>query len=151
MNTNTRFSVAVQMLTLIAFKRDGYVNSDLLALSVNTNPVVVRRLVGQLKKAGLVTVRAGVGGTGLSRPAGEISLRDVYLAVKQESKSKLVNLHPNPNAKCFVGRSIHAALAEPLSRAEQEFQDSLAKTSIADIKAFIRARKPVAGAAVYLA
>lgn len=144
MNINTRFAVAVHMLTLIAFKSDGLVSSELLAASVNTNPVVVRRLVGQLKKAGLVAVRAGVGGTSLARPAEKISLRDVYLAVKQASKTKLVNLHPNPSAECFVGRSIHDALAEPLARAEQEFQNSLAETSVADIRAFIRSRKPVA-------
>lgn len=142
MNINTRFAVAVHMLTLIAFKKDGHVSSELMARSVNTNPVVVRRLVGRLKKAGLVAVRAGAGGTCLCRPAEEISLRDVYLALKAESKSKLVNLHPSPNPECFVGRSIHDALAEPLAQAEREFQSSLAATSIADIRAFIRARKP---------
>ena len=54
MNINTRFSVGVHILTLLACKPNRGITSEMLARSVNTNSVVIRRLTGQLKKAGLV-------------------------------------------------------------------------------------------------
>lgn len=68
MNNDTRLAVAIHILALLSFAGSEYRSSDLLARSVNTNPVVVRRLTGRLKKAGIVDVRRGQGGTALARP-----------------------------------------------------------------------------------
>ena len=82
MQISSRFSVGVHVLTLLASNPAGeLLTSDRLANSVNTNPVVIRRILGQLKKAGLVEVRAAAGGTYLRRDPATITLLDVYRAV----------------------------------------------------------------------
>ena len=51
MAANSQFAVAVHILTLLARKSDEHVKSSCIADSVNTNPVVIRRLMGQLGQA----------------------------------------------------------------------------------------------------
>lgn len=137
MNTNTRFAVAVHVLALLATNTRMANTSELMAHSVNTNAVVIRRLVGRLKKAGLVKVLPKAEGTVLARPAGEISLLDIYRAVNSGEKCSLINLHKNPNLHCPIGHCIHDALAAPLERARAAFGQSLASESLADIAAYI--------------
>lgn len=67
MNISTRFAVAIHILTLIDSNKDGKSTSEWIAGSVNTNPVVIRRLTGMLNKAGLVEVRPGVAGAKLTQ------------------------------------------------------------------------------------
>ena len=140
MNNDTRLAVSVHILALLSFTRQEYLTSELLARSVNTNAVVIRRLIGQLKKAGLVEVRPGVGGTTLSRLPEEITLLDVYQAVVTKPTACPFYLHQNPNAKCFIGRNIHDALEIPFAKVNQAMRDSLATTTIADIASFIGTR-----------
>jgi DNA-binding IscR family transcriptional regulator len=62
MKISSRFTVAVHILPLIAMEESTTCTSEWIAGSVNTNPVIIRRVVGKLKKAGLVNVRPGTGG-----------------------------------------------------------------------------------------
>jgi hypothetical protein len=62
MKISSRFSIAVHILSLLAISPSAHGTSEWIAGSVGTNPVIIRRVLGQLKKAGLVTVRAGIGG-----------------------------------------------------------------------------------------
>ena len=84
MQISSRFSVAVHVLSLLALpEQDGVLlTSERMAGSVNTNPVVIRRILGQLKKAGLVEVRPASGGTFLTRQPAAITLLEVYRAVE---------------------------------------------------------------------
>ena len=83
MQISSRFTIAVHVLICIEmFKNDCKVTSELLASSVNVNPVVIRRLLQQLKKAGIVEVMRGSGGASIKRPIEEITLLDVYRAVE---------------------------------------------------------------------
>ena len=142
MNINTKFAVSVHLLALLSFRRKTQIFSDLLAQSVNTNPVVIRRLISRLRKADLVETKVG-GGYELTRPAGEINLLDVYRAVTSK-EGGLLHMHANPNPACFVGRNIHDALEMPMVKANLAMQQSLKSTSIADIAAFIRDRENAA-------
>ena len=137
MNNDTRLAVAVHILALLSFMKEEYTTSDLLARSVNTNPVVVRRLLGQLKKAGLVDVRRGQGGAILKRRPEDISLLDVYKAVVPKPSACPFYLHQNPNSRCYIGRNIHQALEAPFTKINQAIQTSLAATTVADIAAYI--------------
>jgi Rrf2 family protein len=133
MQISSRFSVAVHVLTLLAVTPVGeLLTSDRMAGSVNTNPVVIRRILGQLKKAGLVEVRAAAGGTYLGRPAAEITLLDVYRAVEVVEAS-LFSIHDKPNPKCPVGRNIQAALDDTLRRAQAALEQQLAGVSVAQV------------------
>jgi Predicted transcriptional regulator len=128
---NTRFSVAVHATTLIAlnavkYGSDHATTSEIMATSINTNPVVIRRIIAMLKKAGLVDVKAGVGGAALKRAPKDITLLDIYNAVKNSEDDALFEVHQNPNPKCYVGAHILDAIASPLEDAQQAMEERLA-------------------------
>ena len=82
MQISSRFTIAIHVLVCIeTFKNDYKVTSEFLASSVNVNPVVIRRLLQQLKRAGIIHVNRGSGGTDIEKPLNEITLFDVYNAV----------------------------------------------------------------------
>ncbi len=138
MQISSRFSVAVHVLTLLATNPVGeLLTSDRMAGSVNTNPVVIRRILGQLKKAGLVEVRPAAGGTYLRRDPAAITLLDVYRAV-DVVEERLFSVHEKPNPNCVVGRSIQAALDGTLGRAQAALEQELAATTLAQVVAGVR-------------
>lgn len=142
MNADTRMAVSAHLLALLSFaNEEKQYPSEIMARSVNTNPVVVRRLIGVLKKAGLVAVGRGRSGTFLARPAAEITLLDVYRAIVPGDKRAPFPLHKEPSMRCFVGKNIHDALEMPLAKVRRAMEDGLAATTIADVAAFIRARE----------
>jgi DNA-binding IscR family transcriptional regulator len=106
--------------------------SEYIAGSVNTNPVVVRRILAMLAKAGLVDTQEGAGGgVRLARPAKDIELRSVFAAVDTED---LFAPHPqDPNPLCPVGGAIKAALEPTLDAAAEALLATLAETSVADL------------------
>lgn len=130
---STRFSIAVHILTLVAFCPNEC-TGDFIAGSVNTNPVIIRRIMGMLKKAGLVEVRPGVGGASLRRKPDEITLLDVYRAV-QATEEGLFGFHEAPNPQCPVGRNIEEALRSEMTEAQRALEERLARTSIGQLMA----------------
>lgn len=133
MAISSRFSVGIHILTLIAFNKDGVSSSDYLAASVNTNPALIRKITGMLKKAGLVEVRPGVAGTTLARKLSEITLLDVYQAVDVVQDNELFNVHPSPSPKCEVGRNIQETIVPILSSAQLALEKVLQYVTIEDI------------------
>ncbi len=140
MNNDTRLSVAIHILALLSFSGDEPQTSELLARSVNTNPVVVRRLLSKLKKAGLIDVQRGAGGSTLHREPESITLLDVHKAVVPNPKAAPFYLHQNPSCICFIGKNIHDALEAPFAKVNKAMQESLASTTIAEVAAFISTR-----------
>ena len=106
--------------------------SEQVAASVNTNPVIIRRSLGDLHRAGLVDVRRGAGaGWSLAREPGEITLLDVYEAVQREP---LFAMHrTEPNLGCPVGHGIRPALDQVYDKVNQALRSELTRTSIADV------------------
>lgn len=131
---STRFSIAVHILSLIAVSPNEC-TGDFLAGSVNTNPVVVRRIMGMLKQAGLVDVRPGVGGASLRKEPDRITLLDVYRAVNVIEDNQLFRVHEDPNPNCPVGRNIEAALQSELKEAQAAMERRLAQTTISRLTA----------------
>lgn len=83
MHIPTRFTIAIHTLLCIAcFAPHRKVTSTFLADSTNANAVIVRRILGQLKEAGLVQVAAGVGGATVAKPLCDITLLDIFHAVE---------------------------------------------------------------------
>src|SRR6185369_3597783 len=109
MRTSCRFAVAVHVLAVLAYKEGEPVTSALLAGSVNTNPVVIRRLLLLLQAAGFIDTRKGAGaGSRLSRAPRRITLAEVYQAV--ETDEPFASHSKRPNRACPVGNCIQAAL-----------------------------------------
>lgn len=129
MNVSTRFTIALHILTLMASNRGEAITSEYIAGSVNTNPVVVRRLLGMLRRNGFVTSQPGIGGGWqLIRDADSITLLEVRRAVNEGSPFSLHSQPPNP--ACPVGRNIQAALVGVYSDAERAMEAELAQTTV---------------------
>lgn len=129
---NSRFAVAIHILSLVASGPREKVTSEYIAGSVNTNPVVIRRITGMLKKAGLLQSQVGTPGAVLTRDPGEISLLDIYLAVQE--KEVLFSMHENPNPQCPVGKNIQSALEDTFHTAQTAMEKELASKSLQDIR-----------------
>jgi len=135
MRVNTRFSVAVHVLALISLNEahDLISTSESLASSVRTNPVVIRRLLSSLKKAGLVEVSRGVKGMSLNRLPEELSLLDVYRAVRDPCDATVFDLHENPSPLCYVGSHIRDVMHPLLAEVHQAMEDQLSRQTLADV------------------
>jgi Rrf2 family protein len=137
MATNSRFAVAVHVMALIASTSDEFVKSETAALSVRTNPVVIRRILCALARARLVTSQTGAaGGSRLARGPGQITLLDIYRAVEH---GDVFAMHPRPNRNCRVGCNIETVLAGILSRVDSAVEQALSKISVEDVLAEIDA------------
>ena len=131
--TNTQFSVAVHLLTLLASSGPEPADSETLALSPATNPVHVRRILGRLRAAGLVDSRRGShGGWTLSRPADEIDLGSVWSAINGEDPVLGVH-HPAP--ACQVGQAVHSNLQALDRQILQALLAELGQTTVAELVA----------------
>ena len=132
MQTNTQFALAIHTLTLLAHAGGEPLTSEAIAESVNTNPAFLRRVLGQLDRAGLVTSRPGIGGGWRLRgDPGAVSLLAVYRAVDE---GHLLALHHRPpNAACPIGRNIERALRASFGEAEHAFEQVLAQQTVAQV------------------
>lgn len=133
MSISSRFAVGIHILTLLEVNKDEVNSSEFIAASVNTNPVVIRKIMGMLKKAELVYVRPGVAGAELARKLDEITLLDVYKAVEAVPENELFSVHGNPNPQCTVGRNIQAAVLPIFAGAQVVMEKALAHVTIEDI------------------
>ncbi|QJD84619.1 Rrf2 family transcriptional regulator [Cohnella herbarum] len=131
---SSRFSIAVHILSLIAISSKDC-TGDYIAGSVNTNPVIIRRIMGMLKKAGLVDIRPGVGGASLLKDRDQITLLDVYRAVEVIEDGRLFNFHDEPNPLCPVGRNIEAALRAEMEAAQSAMEQRLAQVNLSQLAA----------------
>ena len=132
MQISSRFTIGVHVLLCIAYFKDEKVTSNFIAASVNVNPVIIRRTLGQLKAAGLVTVEAGVGGASLARAPKDITLLDVFDAV-EAAPDGMFSFHEHPNPACPVGGSVHSVLDGRLLSAQNALRADLRKTTLADL------------------
>lgn len=134
MQISSRFTIAIHIFACIdVFKGQYKLTSDFLAGSINVNPVVIRRLLQQLKAAGLITVARGSGGAAAAKPLDEITFLDVYRAVDCVESGTLFHFHENPNTACPVGRNIHKVLDSRLERIQRAMEEEMRGITIADV------------------
>ena len=124
--------MAIHVLSVLAYKEGDRVTSQGLAGSINTNPVVVRRLLLALQHAKLVETSKGVGaGSRLSRSPRRINLAEVYRAV--EACEPFAAPSRDPDAGCPVGRIMRETLERIFCSAQSALERELEKTSLADV------------------
>lgn len=134
MQISSRFSIAIHMFACIEyFEGDYKITSEFIADSVGVNPVIIRKIMSQLRDAGLVNVARGTGGVSLAKEPEEITFLDVFHAVESVEDGKLFHFHENPNIKCPIGRNIHVILDDKLIQIQKAMEDELCSMSIADI------------------
>ncbi len=132
MAANSQFAIAVHVLALLAKGGEENVKSDCVAKSVNTNPVVIRRLLCNLNQAKLVISQTGgTGGTRLVRPPDEIRLNEVYRAV---TCGEVFALHRRtPNQNCLIGRNIQTVLENLQTEIDAVIEQKLAEYTLQNV------------------
>jgi Rrf2 family protein len=132
MAANTRMATAVQALCVIAIKGNDGTTSEVISRSLKTNPVVVRRLLKSLERAGLVSIRPGKdGGVQLIQPPDTITLDQIYVALEEDDG--VFALRPSDNPKCPVDRKMKPLLAPIFSAADQAVLSTLQQTTLGNL------------------
>lgn len=135
MQISSRFTVALHIFACAETFKDKYkVTSDFLAASINTNPVIIRKILIQLKNAGLINVSRGTGGITVTKPLGDITFYDVYQAIEPVENGDLFHFHEAPNPDCPVGRNIHALLDGKLKAIQTAMEDEMRRYTLDDIR-----------------
>jgi DNA-binding IscR family transcriptional regulator len=137
MAANSLLASAVQILCAIAWRGDEGANAELLAKSLDTNPVVVRRILKSLENHGLVALKSGRhGGVELLRAPDEITLEDVHNAV--EPDGALFALRERGNPRCPVNRTMHRELPALFGAADAAVSDALRQTRLSALVEQVR-------------
>ncbi len=115
---NTRFATAIHIMTLLAETPQEWLTSEWMAGSININPVIVRKELSVLREVGLITSRQGKeGGSRLAKKPSDITISEIYLAVK--NTEILGKRNNNPNPACPVGKEINEHLDTLFSETDQ--------------------------------
>ncbi len=132
MATNLQFSIAVHVMAALACHCEKDATSARLAMSVNTSPSFVRRVLARLSKAGLVETTTGkAGACWLAKDAKRISLLDIYEAV---DAPRAFSIHSYPEQKgCSVSCNIKSALENALKKTQKSMEKTLSDISLAEI------------------
>lgn len=131
MRISSRFSIAVHLLWFLAVSEGSGFTSECAAGSIGVNAVVVRNIIGLLRRAGLVRTQQGAAGAELVKSLAEINLLDVYKAV--ETNDELFTIHPNPNLACAVGSQIQGKLETVFGEAQHALEARLAAITMRDL------------------
>ena len=111
------------------------VTSDFLSGSTGVNAVIIRNVLAQLKKAGIVSTRQGSGGAHLAKPLDEVTLYDIYKATNCVDDDGLFHFHENPNAQCPVGRNIHKAMDNKIETVQKAMEQELKRITLSEVVA----------------
>jgi Rrf2 family protein len=128
---NGRFQIAVHIMTLLTVSNDEQLSSEYIAGSVNANPALIRKELSNLRKHHLVSSKEGkTGGYQLGKPSGQITMADIYQAVKHDSLLGEARNMPNP--ACTVGKSITQNITTINADLDQLIIQQLGKQTLAD-------------------
>ncbi len=121
---NTRFATLIHILTLLAKNPGQWLSSDWISGSIQINPVIVRKELGVLQDLGWVISKKGKeGGSRLHVSSCEISLADIYKAVKNSNVLGKKNNHTD--SKCPIGKNINKELEELFAETDQIVLEAL--------------------------
>lgn len=136
--------MAVHVLSLMAWSGEEPLKSEQVAESVNTNPVVIRRMLLELAEAGLVVSQTGsLGGSRLANDPAKTTLLDVYQALECRG---VFSLHRQPPSRdCPVGVNIETVLGEVLLEVDSAVEQVLEKITIDDV---VQRLKPCVAATI---
>ncbi len=141
MTASSRFPVATHILVALHWNEGTLLSSEQLANTVNTNAVVIRRVLGKLREAGLVTTLSGArGGSQLAIRPAEITLLAVYQAVEEAT---LFRLHC-PSTTCALGSVMEQTLMPIYAQAEDAMEHLLEGITLEDVSRDARTRAALA-------
>ncbi len=131
MKRNGRLSLALHTLGHMAAEPDRMRTSADIAAHAGTNPVVVRRVLGRLRKAGLLKSEKGhAGGWRLARAPNDITLADVYLALDEHL---IATGEQEEKSDCSVEQALQLRVTTVMEDIERSLIERLAATTIAEV------------------
>jgi Rrf2 family protein len=137
---NQQFTFAVHIMTALAFSPAETIGSQTLAASVNTNPVVVRRLLLALRRAGLIETFIGKhGGARLRKKPNDISLVEIYDAV--ESRPVILINERKALKRCHVSCNMKSIMTGVAESAERAVRKHLRGITLAQLVRKVHARR----------
>lgn len=132
MKQSKQFSDAIHIMTYIALTDDPkQLKSEKIADSVKTNASNIRRIMGNLRKAGLLCNQQGDSKNRLSRQSKDITLLDIYKSLPGDNP--LLQIDNDTNLNCIVGGNIQNVLAEKYAFLQLHFEKELDQLTLADI------------------
>jgi Rrf2 family protein len=138
MRRDSRLSGVLHVLLHMA-EQDGPVTSEVLAKAMDTNAVVIRRIMAGLREQGFVRSEKGHGGGWtIARPLDRISLRDIYEALGHPSLFAMGNRTEAPG--CLVEQAVNAALDRSFEEAEALLLARFGEVTLAMLSADFHAR-----------
>ncbi len=136
---NSRLATAIHVAGMLSFAGKVPMTSESIAQSVDTNAVVIRRMIGLLTKAGIVQVKMGVGGGAcLAKSPAEVTLAEIYLALDENSLFDVPQLQEAH--QCVLGKIVRPVLSEVLGEVEKNLLESLRKITLADVIERVKTR-----------
>lgn len=131
MRISVKCSSAIHLLLIVAVQSDKIkVTSDYLASSIGSNPVEVRKLLSSLKKAGIIDVALGTGGTVLLKDPKDITLYDIYEAVETIPIGNIIGIHTHPTPQCPFGKNINKVLEEPYAEISDAVKQKMTEITL---------------------
>lgn len=120
-------------------QRSEPMTSEVLARSMDTNPVVIRRIMAGLREAGYVQSEKGHGGGWtLACDLSKVTLRDVYEALGSPSLLAIGNRTESPG--CLVEAAVNAQLSQSFDDAEGLLLARFGEVTLAMLSEDVRAR-----------
>lgn len=146
MRRDSRLSGVLHILIHLA-DAEAPVPSEKLALAMQTNAVVVRRVMAGLRDAGLVRSCKGHGGGWLlARDTAQVTLRDVYVALGSPEPFAMGNRSEAPT--CLVEQAVNVALDEAFRDAEALLLARMERVTLATLAGDFHRRLAACGVAV---
>lgn len=134
MHFSSRLTTAIHLLLYIAvYGNEEKITSEVLSETTGVVSVNIRKILGQLKQAGLIQTTPGIGGTKLIKTTAEVTLLDVFLAV-EELDTTLFREHEHPNIDCPVGKNIHTVYQKHLTSIEETMKQQMASISLKEME-----------------
>lgn len=133
MRISTKCSVALHVLVVLVVFKDKKLTSEMLAESTGCNPVIIRNILGNLKKAGLVEVKRGTGGATLLVNPETVTIWTVFEAVDKSKLNKLIEFHSSPSSTCSVGKNIYDLLEKPYRIIGESVKESMKSYTLQQI------------------
>lgn len=133
MRTNSKYTVAIHALLMIAYFDQKKITSEDVAKSVGCNPVIVRNVFADLRKADLLHTKSGKGKTELLKPANQITLWDIYVATESSDVNDIFKMYYSSEAICPIGNNIKGLLNGHFEDAIEAMRKQLEKVTIASL------------------
>lgn len=129
MKYSLQFSDAIHILAYIEIcKGTDALSSEMIARSVETNPANVRKIMSQLKKAGLILTQIGKPNPTLAKSPDKITLLEIYKSI--EGNTNLIQIDPKTNPNCIVGANIQEVLSEKYTELQKKVEEEMNEVTL---------------------